>query len=91
MGFLGCVYSALEAFEVSHHGSHHTTGKTATDQKRGHLGVGRIDPVSEEVVDEFLGQPSHFHVCVHVEILYGKAICLHHLSYGNHIGMDFAP
>ena len=52
MGPLRRVDRALEAPEVGHHRAHHAARQPAAHQERGHLPVGRVDPVAEEIVDE---------------------------------------
>ena len=53
--------------------------------------VGRDNPVSEEIVDEFLGEPSDFHIGVHVQILDNEAVCLEHFPDGDHVRMNLSP
>ena len=65
--------------------------QAAAHQQGGHLGVGRKDPVAQEVVDELLREAADLHVGVHVDVLHQEAVGLHHLLHGNHVRMDLAP
>ena len=87
----GGVDSALEALEVGHHRAHHSARKAAAHEQRAHLGVGRVDPVAEEVVDKLLREAAHLHVCVHIQILHKESVGLQHLPDGDHVRMDLAP
>ena len=91
MGALGGVDGALEALEVCHHGAHHTAGQAAAHQQGGHLGVGGVNPVAQEVVNELLRKAAHLHICVHVDVLHLEAIGLHHLLDGDDVGMHLTP
>ena len=91
LGTEGSVDCAMETFEVSHHRTHHSSRQTTADKKRTHMRIVRVDPISEEVIDELLGQGTHLHVCVHVQVLYREAVSLEHLTDGDHIRMDLAP
>ena len=53
--------------------------------------VVRVDPVSEEVVYELLGQAAHLHICIHVQVLHLEPVRLHHLADGDHIRMHLSP
>ena len=86
-----CIDSPMEAFQVSHHGSHHTARQTAAYKQGTHMRVVRVDPVSEELVDEFLGQTADFHVCVHVQILHLEPVGFHHFADSDYVRMDFPP
>ena len=83
--------AALNPFEVGHHRAHHSSGQAAAYEQGAHLGVGRVDPVAEEVVDEFLGEAADFHVGVHVDVLHEESVGAHHLLDGYHVGMNLAP
>ena len=61
MGTLGGVDGALEVTKVGHHGAHHAARQAAAHQQGGHLGVGRKDPVAQEVVDELLREAALLH------------------------------
>ena len=87
----GCVDGTMKAFEVGHHRAHHSARKTASDKKRTHVRVVRVDPVSEEVVNELLGQGANFHIGVHVQVLHLKSVRLQHFTYRDDIRMDLAP
>ena len=81
----------MEALQVGHHRAHHTSRQTAAYKERTHMRVVRIDPIAEEVVDELLGKRTHFHICIHVQVLDLEAVGLEHLADGDHIRMDLAP
>ena len=81
----------MEALEVCHHRAHHTARKAATDKKRAHVGVVRIDPVTEEVIDELLRKSTNFHVGIHVQILDLEAVGFQHFADRDHIRMNLTP
>ena len=81
----------MEALEVCHHRAHHTARKAATDKKRAHVGVVRIDPVAEEVVYELLSQRADFHVGIHVQVLDLEAVGFQHFADRDHIRMNLTP
>ena len=53
--------------------------------------VARSNPVSEEVVDELLGQCPGLHIGVHVDVLYKESGILEHCLDGDDIRMDLTP
>ena len=91
MGPLGSVNCALEALQVGHHGSHHASREAAADKEGGHLRIGRVYPVSEEIVDEFLGKAPDFHVSVHIQVLDRKTVRAHHFADRDDIRMYLPP
>ena len=91
LGAERCVDCPVEALEVGHHRAHHSARESAAHKEGTHVRVVRVNPVAEEFVNEFLGETAHFHVCVHVEILYEEAVGFHHLADGDYIRMDLAP
>ena len=63
------VDGGMYAFQVSHERTHHSSGQATAYQQRCHQGVLRVNPVTQEVVDERLCQRAGFHVRFHVDVL----------------------
>ena len=81
----------MDARQVGHHGTHHATGQTATEQqRRGNL-VLRLDEITQEVVHELLRERAGFHVGVHVNVGDFKAGITKHGLHRNHVRVDHTP
>ena len=91
MSTLGSIDSSLEAFKIGHHGAHHSSRKAAAYEQGRHKFVGRVNPISEEVIDELLSKTAHFHIGVHVQILNEEAVGTHHFTDGDNVRMNLAP
>ena len=51
----------------------------------------RVDPVAQEIVHELLGETAHFHIGIHVQVLYQEAVAAEHFADGDHIRVHLAP
>ena len=51
----------------------------------------RIDPISKEVINELLSQCTHFHIGIHIQVLYTEAVGTKHLPDSYHIRMHLTP
>ena len=85
------VDNALNATQVGHHRTHHTTGQATAEQQTRHLLVAGIDEVAQPVVDELLRQRAGLHVGLHVDIGNIEAFVAQHRLHGDYVGMHLTP
>ena len=85
------VDSGVHAFEVRHKTSHHTARKTAAYQQGRHESVLRIDPITQEIIDELLRQAARLHIGLHIDVLYEEACVFEHGLNGDDIRMHLTP
>ena len=91
MSTKGGVDCAMEALQVGHHRSHHSSGKATAHEEGTRMRVIRIYPIAEELIYKLLCQASDLHVGIHIQVFDLEAICLEHFSYSDHIRMHLAP
>ena len=85
------VDAGVHAFEVGHHGAHHAAGQSAFEQQGGHVFVGGVHEVSQEVVDEALRHAACLHVGFHVDVGHLEAGIAQHGLYGDDVGVNLTP
>ena len=85
------VDGVVHATEVGHHRPHHAARQTAADEQRAADFVLRVDIEAEEVVDKRLGEPTGFHIGVHVDIGHHETGIFQHGLHGDDIGMHHTP
>ena len=85
------VDTGVHAFQVCHHGTHHTARKSALQEQGRHMLVGGVDKVTEEVVYEFLRHGTCFHIGFHVDVGHLEAFIAQHGLYGNNVRMHLSP
>ena len=81
----------MYSLQIGHHGTHHTTRKATLQQQRGHVFIGRIHEIAQEVIYKFLCHGTCLHICLHIDIGHLKALIFQHGLYGNHVRMYFTP
>ena len=85
------IDSGVHALKVCHERTHHTTGQATAYEQRCHLGVTRIDPIAQEVVNKGLRQAACLHISIHIDVLNEEACITQHRLHGDDIGMHHTP
>ena len=85
------VDSSVHTFEVRHQTSHHTARQTAAYKQTRHQRILRINPITEEIIDELLRQATCLHIGLHIDVFDAEAGIFEHRLNSDHIGMHLTP
>ena len=85
------VDAGMYAFQVRHHGAHHTARKPALQEQGRHMLVGGVHKVTEEVVYELLRHGARFHIGLHIDVGHPETLVTQHGLYGNNVRMHLSP
>ena len=81
----------MHSFQIGHHRPHHTSGKSAFQEQRRHMLVGRVHKITQKIVNELLCHGTGFHVGFHINLRHLKSRVFQHSLHGDYVRMNFPP
>ena len=81
----------MHSFQIGHHRTHHTSGKSAFQEQRRHMLVGRVHKITQKIVNELLCHGTGFHVGFHINLRYLKSRVFQHSLHTQQVSVSRTP